>query len=165
MKLPIMEDSRLLALPFELRSLIVSYVVPSTIDIDDLSIPICGNRAHRQLPYLECCGFGLTPTCKSPFSLLFVNKQLRNEMVDALRDATPGIRFRRPRSFNCFVQGHTTLQPQKSTRLDGANDTSTSCLLLSLTFRTILHSKTPRKDLDYQTKHCRDQILRSRHSG
>ena len=165
MKSPTMENSRLLALPFELRSLIISYVVPSTIDLDDLSIPICGNRVHRKLPYCECSDFGLTPTCRSPSSLLYVNKQLRNEMVATLCDARPEARFRRPRSFNFFVAGLARLQRVKFTILDGGKDTPKPSLLISFTFNTVLYSFIPRKDLDYEAKHCREQVLRHELSG
>lgn len=133
-----MEEFRLLALSMELRALVLSYVIPSTIDLDHPGNPICVKPTHLTFPYGDC--FGLTPTCRSTFSVLFLNKQLRNEMILAFRRGTPDIRFRKIHAFNRFIPRLAKLQLVSYTKRNGVNNLSAAGVHLPFTFSMVLHA-------------------------
>ena len=77
-----METSLLLLLPPELRALILSYVIIEEIPFDQPDVSLCEIADHRHIyepAFLFSPCLGLCPSCHSPYTLLFINEQLRTE--------------------------------------------------------------------------------------
>lgn len=89
-----MHDSPLLSLPAELRNLILTLALPREIPFDYAGTTLCENPEH---PLSSPC-LGLRPSCISPFTLLFINKQLRREVLPLLKDNT-----------NIYIASHSSL--------------------------------------------------------